>query len=407
MKKLSLLLFAILLISANLSAEESPIGKWLLIKVEIEGTTQNLFSEVEFKDDGYISMEGRVFGEWEYNNKAKSITIESDMIKEFAGTRTINKLNIKEMVLVGPKVKMYFERLDPKKILKDNTNSGLEGTWKTSMNNMDQTIIFDLPKSITITETNTGSVSTSKGEWIFNSDDNSLILMTRFDGLRGKVKIEEVTEKKLVINSNDEIIKATKLEKSKVKIERLTFNEGDFYDDNGDYKYYGSEEKLPWQDVYMEIQKMEEVASLTYSMSTLIENTETFDTKTLSAIVSANASEGYMEMDNIFNGFDRNNLPEDYEMTVSQINIDEGNYDKKLFPFETSTFRVVDQKVEITTLAGTFTCTSVEFIGSFDENIKIWMINDKLGVIAKVIKDSPGNFGHYIVYDLIEVKLKK
>jgi hypothetical protein len=32
------------------------------------------------------------------------------------------------------------------------------------------------------------------------------------------------------------------------------------------------------------------------------------------------------------------------------------------------------------------------------------MIKDKLGVIAKIIKDKSGTFGHYHTYELTEIK---
>ncbi|NOR73842.1 MAG: hypothetical protein GQ525_01650, partial [Draconibacterium sp.] len=88
MKKITLLFIMFLLISGAVSAKETSIaGKWLLTKVEMDGNIEEVYSDIEFKADGYVEMEGRVFGEWKYNKKAKSVTIKSEMIKEFAGER--------------------------------------------------------------------------------------------------------------------------------------------------------------------------------------------------------------------------------------------------------------------------------------------------------------------------------
>jgi len=404
MKKTTLLLFAMLMISASITAKKTPVGKWLLAKVEMEGKTQEIYSEVEFKNDGYISMDGMVFGEWKYNKKSNTITIESDMIKEFAGERKIDKLNKKELVLTDSKTKMYFEKLLPKKILKDNTNSGLQGTWKATMNDMNQTIIFELPKSIRIIETGDGSESTSRGEWIYNSDDKSLILMTRFNGLRGKVSLEKISEKEFVINSNGTKVIATKLEKSKTTIERLSFTEEDFYTEEGEPKYSEDVQKLPWiEDNYKMIQDMEEVISLTYTMSTLIKNTDTFDTVELVSAVSSQPSDARMVMDNIFIGFDRQSAPDDYEMPTVTFDLNQDNWDKNLYPFIATSYRVISQNEETTVSAGTFVCTTIEFVGDREENIKIWMVNDKPGIVAKAIKESTDPFGD-VEYNMFELK---
>ncbi|MCF6357375.1 MAG: DUF3108 domain-containing protein, partial [Draconibacterium sp.] len=89
--------------------------------------------------------------------------------------------------------------------------------------------------------------------------------------------------------------------------------------------------------------------------------------------------------------------PDDYEMPIAKYGGEVG-----LFPFESETYRIVG-KEEIKTPAGTFNCTAIEAIGDFDESLKIWMINDKPGIIAKVIKDKSGTFGHFIVFELSEI----
>ena len=153
MKKLSLLLFVLFTISSVISAKEtSVVGKWMLTKVEMDGNMEEVYSDIEFKDDGYVEMDGRVFGEWEYNKKAKSITIKSEMIKEFAGERKVSRHNKNELVLSGPKTKLFFIKLDNEKIKTDNKNSNLEGSWKIITESGFKILIFELPDLLSIKE---------------------------------------------------------------------------------------------------------------------------------------------------------------------------------------------------------------------------------------------------------------
>jgi hypothetical protein len=147
------------------------------------------------------------------------------------------------------------------------------------------------------------------------------------------------------------------------------------------------------------LESLKNIKQLTYDFSTLVdEDAGAFDTKTLTANVVVNMDEETVEFDDIFKGTDRASVSDDEEMPVSEF-----SPDNSLFPFEDNSFRVAGQE-EITTPAGTFKCTTVETTGHFDEVIKLWMINDKPGVIAKVILDEPGHFGHYKVFELTEIK---
>ncbi len=222
--------------------------------------------------------------------------------------------------------------------------------------------------------------------------------MTNDNDLKGLNKIVKQTKTDLSLENNGKIVNAVKSEKSNIVINRLSFSEEDFYDENGEYKYYEEEGKLPWQDYFKVLTNMEKVKQLSYNFSTLINGTETFDTKKLATNIVTSADDGTISFDNIFVGFDKENTPDDYEMPIAKYGVEVG-----LSPFESDTYRIVG-KEEIKTPAGTFNCTAIEAIGDFDENLKIWMINDKPGIIAKVIKDLPGSFGHYWVFELTEIK---
>jgi hypothetical protein len=440
MRRIYVLLLVLLAVSAGLSAKEtSVVGSWLLTKVEEKGKTEEVYAQIVFKDDGYAEWEGRVFGKWTRNKK--TFTIESEMIKEIAAEWKISTLNDGELILTKSGSKLNFVKFDKAKIEEANKNSGLEGIWKVdeiiysgnnevaeeavkepveeeteeaveesavengaeewedTEDNVEKSFIFSLPNNIKILEVFGGGTSTGSGTWMYNDSDKSLIVIARDENLRGKSKVVKLTEKELVIENKMGTVMATKVEQKNIKIERLEFTESDFYDENGDYKYGGDVEKLPWEDYYLVLESLKDIKQLTYDFSTLVdEDAGGFDTKTLTANIVVNMDEETIEFDDVFKGTDRTSISEDEEMPIV-----EADPDNSLFPFEDNSFRVAGEEA-ITTPAGTFNCTAVETTGHFDEVIKFWMINDKPGVIAKVILDEPGHFGHYKVFELTEIK---
>jgi hypothetical protein len=203
--------------------------------------------------------------------------------------------------------------------------------------------------------------STSKGMWI--AKENTLNLIGILENISGLSTLIKVAKKEIVFKNEEKIYTFKKVIQNATNIERLTFTSADFYDENGDYKYYDDEQKLPWQDTSQMIEHLSNVKQLVYQFSTLIDNTKSFDTKTLTADVLANETEQTLSIDYIFNGYDRYNLPDD---TALQPNKYDGY--SKLFPFEDNSFRIVGEK-QTTTAAGTFTCTVLEVAGSFDEKI--------------------------------------
>ncbi len=399
MKKITFTFITLLMISATISAKEkSVIGTWLLTTVEEKGKVEEAYSEITFKDDGYAEWNGRVFGKWEHNNK--SFIIESEMIKEFAGEWKVSKYKNGELVLTKPGSKLSFIKLDKAKIEEENKNSGLEGSWKIITESGFKILMFKLPDLLSIKEDFGGGSSSGGGTWIYNSTDKSLLIMANDNELRGLNKVVKQTDNELELENKGNITKALKLEKSNIAIERLSFSEEDFYDENGNYKYEDEDGKLPWDDYYATITNMAKVKQLVYNFSTLLEGTETFDTKKLTANIETNIEEEFMSFENIFIGFDKESTPEDNEMPIEYFNTD-----SKLFPFTSYTYRVVDDQ-EITTKAGTFNCTVIEAIGDFDENLKLWMIKDKPGILAKVVRDKPGSIGYFIVFELAQIVYK-
>ncbi|MDX2415385.1 MAG: hypothetical protein QNK33_09370 [Bacteroidales bacterium] len=196
----------------------------------------------------------------------------------------------------------------------------------------------------------------------------------------------------------------TSLGQGKVKIEKLNFSESDFFDNDGNYLYEMEYDKLPWQNTYDMLNNFMNMKQLVYKHSELIDGTKKFSSSILRADVRVVEVEDLIDVDNIFYGYDRYNLPEDAALPPNDINIDH-NYNA-LYPLSDGSFRVIGEET-ITTEAGSFECTVIEVISSLRGQLqKVWMINNSPGVYARVISQLKGSYEFYWVFELQEIVRK-
>ncbi|VAW22917.1 hypothetical protein MNBD_BACTEROID04-846 [hydrothermal vent metagenome] len=405
MKKLIYISIAFIAFIGTINAQKSKlVGSWLLTKAEVRTEVQKPYQITNFNEDGKFTIMGIEVGTWGYNKSNNAIVMKSEFDKDFNGEGKILKLTEKELIVNKDGVKMFYKKIDMTTVVANNKNSRLIGMWEFKdipYDGANTFVTFNEPDEFTILQKEEGMETTLRGTWIFDMQETSLIMvgLRGEDIFKGENKLIKITDETIQLDNGERLFTAKRKLKSNIKIERLTFSEKDFYNDDGDYKYEDDEQKLPWDDFYKMIDELVTIKQLVYNYSTLIKGSTSFETKTLTANVNANIEEEKVSIDNVFKGYDSYNLPDD---TAMQPN----NYDQynKLFPLEEDTFRVVGEE-EITVAAGTFTCTVIEAIGSFDENIKLWMINNKPGILAKVIKDNPDkSFGYYHIYELQEIK---
>ena len=184
------------------------------------------------------------------------------------------------------------------------------------------------------------------------------------------------------------------------RIERINFNQDMFIDQDENYKYEADEEKLPWKSSYEMMMSLINTDQLIYKYANLIEDTEIFENKTLKADIKTNEDAQMLSIDFIFRGYDRYNLPEDADLAPNQLDF---RFDNKIYPLKDLLLRI-SGKETITTNAGTFKCTLIEAYSNLsEESYKLWMINDKPGIYAKIIADKAGMFGHYHVFELSKI----
>jgi hypothetical protein len=401
MKKLIYISIAVITFIGSITAQETTkaTGEWLLTKIVTNGDYQNVGQLVDFNQDGKLYIQEMPFGTWSYNLKKNTLNLDAEKL---SGSYDLEVCSDTNMQLTLKEKELYFTRINREKIQKDNEASGLIGLWEYVNEQEDQMhhlVQFKAPDEISLIEKDENMESRYSGIWFYKPEKGQLIIIGQMKGIRGINTEVTITENEVNFINNKIPTTLKKVKQEANKIEHLTFSEDDFYDEDGDYKYYDDEQKLPWQDVYEMIDVLQNVKQLVYKQSTLVEGTQSFETKTLKADVNASFDNEALSIDYIFDGYDRYNSPDDYQLPPNKWD----SYASKLYPYKEVTYRVKGDE-EVIVPAGTFTCTVVEALGSFDENIKMWMVNDKPGIIAKIIKDKPGSFGHYNIYELQEIK---
>lgn len=250
------------------------------------------------------------------------------------------------------------------------------------------------------------------GSWEFSKKQNAIIMSSTLDNdFNGKAAIVKISKSELVYKKDEATLHFKRLVAADLQPEaraeepvnfppRLTFVEAEFFTEDGEYKHYDDEEKLPWRDIDKMLIRMASVKQLVYKFSKLDGDATVFTEQTLTAHVNSNPEEQALSIDYIFHGFDRYNLPDDVALQPNN------EYSNLLYPEEEDTFRVAGIE-QVTTPAGTFDCTVVEVAGRFETRKKLWMINSKPGIYARIITDKPGKFGQYSVFELLEIKMKK
>lgn len=400
---IAIALLSVLGISQTFGENKSIPGDWLLTKVESANGPQEVYTPVTFGKNGDFVVMGMKMGTWKNDKKSKVISIVSEQFREISGENRILKFDNDFMVLENKGAKMYFQRMDKVKIESENKNSGLMGAWKLSSEKPDveRIIKFTPPDNFSYVEKEPGMETSGNGTWVYDQKKNSLLLIARIEGLAKKYSLSDKSEKGFTMKSEKAVIKAVNVPAAS-KVERLSFNKDDFYGADGSFKYDDDNKLSPqWLDAHEMMQYLTNVHQLTYQYRLLNEATGVFITKNLVSDVKADEANQSISIDYVFSGRDKNNVSHDEQLTSNKIK-PEQNYNK-LFPEKEMNFRVTGQET-ITVPAGTFHCTVIEALGDFDEYRKLWMIDDKPGVYARIIADKPGDFGSYSVYELQEIK---
>lgn len=402
MKTTFLLITLITLQIFSYAQEKKIVGEWLLTKVEVDGKIQEPYVVQEFLVNGNVLSMGVEFATWSYVKESNSIELKSERNKDFNGTVKILKLKGDQMILSKETAKMFYTKIDAEQIAKQNKLSGVEGLWRIENLASSKLITFKLPDLYTYVESGDGISSTGSGTWIFNKDEGMLIVIGR-DEIRGKCTVVLKDSEKMVLkNGNNTFFTLSKESSNSGEIEHLTFDKKAFSTDQAYDRTEADAEKLPWKDKMEMMMSLVDLKQLTYKFSSLVEDVETFEHKTFIAEVHSIPAEQSLSIDNIFEGYDRHNLPEDSEFSANKLDL--GGYSNNLYPVKDENFRISGTET-VTTPAGTFDCLVIEMVVNYEVRRKLWMIKDKPGIYAKVIAENDDDFfGYYHMYELQSIE---
>ena len=404
-QRASILIALIFLVFNAYGQTEKITGSWLMIKAEIEGEVQTPYFVTEFNEDGKMIIMGMEAGTWTYNKASHTVEMKSDLDKDFNGTGKIIALTENELQILKDGANLFYRKIDLTNISTGNKDSGLMGTWEfkdVPYPEVNTLVTFKEPDEFSIILREEGMTSNLSGTWIFDKKEMSLLMigLRGEDTFNGENKVIKITDDTIELENNRKTYKAKLKAENTQEIEQLSFTESDFFNEAGVYKYESDLEKLPWLNWDEMKADLLHVEQLIYNYSQLINGTDVFDSRILTANVHASLEEEGFEIDNIFNGYDRYDLPKDAEWPENS------NFYVPLYPLNESLFRITGNE-QITTPAGTFDCLVLEAVNESGFLNKLWMIKDRIGVFAKIIDVDPDvTFGHYSVYELQEIKRK-
>lgn len=244
----------------------------------------------------------------------------------------------------------------------------------------------------------------SVGKWECDEDLKILIMESTVDkDFNGEAKILNLNEGKLAYEKDEAVLNFVKAEMKKpdnTPIPELGYSYMDFLDSDGGDKYLEDGDKLPWtlDQIYVDLKNVKEMV---YNIDHFVPNhgktdswTNSYKTEYLSPTELSIREYSYFQNDYV-----------DMDEKVFPLD-DETQNQKVFFPMNDPEFYRVIGIEDYKTSLGVFKCTVVEGIGDFDLKVKYWMINNKPGVFAKIIKSkTEGNpLGYTNVYELKEIK---
>ena len=395
MKKTSIILLLLMLTTVISAQREKLIGSWLMVKAEINGTVEEPFFIMDFKENGKTEAMEMELGTWSYNEKNNSIVMESTFDKDFNGEAKIVKLTDEELVVNKDGAKLFYTRINESEAIENNKNSNLFGVWRVK-DTGDETILikFEEPNNFVEITASEGMSSKAQGTWSFNPTEKSVIFVGFSHLLKGKHQINELTEESLILEKDGNSITAVKEKSDDSKIERLTFEYEDFPEEE-----VASEYNLPWLELYDMIDSLEDVKFIKYKKGSLVEELNTFKYGTIFSKIKVNSEKQSVTFTNfVVELNDTMQYSEDHKGRLAE------SYNQFFPKEEPWPYRIIGIE-KVTVPAGTFECTVVEGFNGEDK-IKYWLINNKPGIYAKYIIEGLEMFDDlkYQVYELEEIK---
>ena len=392
-KLLALIVLAAFVVTAQAQIH-GVAGSWLMMTAEMKGKVSHPYQTADFRKDGRLIMMGIEVGNWKVDHKTNRLIFQSKMDKDFNGAAKIIKLTANELVIDKDGSKFYYSKVDHDAIARANKNSLLAGQWRLLDSEYPVALLkLALPDSFIVVQASANETDERQGSWIFNPKENSIIFIGFSHLLRGKNQIIKFGKNQLTLKSGEKTVRAEKLSESAEPIERLTFKEEDFPEEQDE-----NQSNLPWTDFDTMVQFLNTVASVQYKNGKLVKDfNRLIYTRTILSKIKTDVQKPIVEFTNlsIAEG-DTSQFSQNYKGDLQESYND-------FFPRnELQPYRIVGTK-KVTVPAGTFLCSVVEGIDG-EKKVKLYMIDDMPGIYAKIIEENMDPLDGDVDYHVTELE---
>ncbi len=379
-------LFLVLLLftpfSTLFSQSTALSGTWLLTRAETPQGIQEPWLIFDLTPDGRIILMQMEMGSWSYDAGKQTLIFSSEINPKLTGKYRIVKLDDRTLVTDREGTKLFYTRLDSQAVAAANTGSSLAGLWEVESKEPAFTFLkFSLPDEFTSVRLSGGMTESYAGNWIWDPGAGELILITLDRAFRGRNKLTLRGDKLTLRTPGGETLVATRSREDQNTIEPLTFTEDELPEESDD-----SSLPAAWKDFDSMVDYLKGIRELHYRLGRPVHETGTiFYTPLLERITVDTQRPSVRFTKYTVAPGDTNQYAEKYKGGLT------GMYDLFFPENEIGPFRITGTE-EITVPAGTFTCTVVEGMDG-DTKVKYWMINDKPGIFARIVRETPDPFG--------------
>jgi len=388
MKQVSFLIF-VLSLWTTFAQNKSVQGDWLVTRLQNAGKTGTPYIIQSFKADGKMLFRDYEIGTWKQSGNA--LHLQSKMYPVFNGDFKIIKADSNRLIIKSKQTEASLIKYDITQLQSDKQYQNLTAAWK--FGGTDTNILHLRPNGkYTLLSIGTDMNMSSKGNWYF-IPGNTFVLQGNPDFLSGKDSIVQQGKDYMEVINHETHYQLEKMPEHK-PIEHLTFKEEDFSEENVDA------EKLPWREFAYMQDYLSKVKTLRYNKYDYYSDVDAFVTTEVFTEIKKNEksiqfadywypNEEAVKLSETVKGY----LQNAYNDFFPQKDLDY--------------YRVINTQEKISVPAGTFICTFVEGMTG-DDKYRYWMINDKPGVFARIIKENDGQFGNafYQKYELTEIITK-
>jgi len=294
--------------------------------------------------------------------------------------------------------------------------SKITGNWqltKVEVNNEIETdvkVVFIFSeKGVLKAARDTESRTIDAGSWKYNKKEKTIVMKSDLDkDFNGDAVVIKINDKELVYKKEGAIWTFSKLAKlnspAKIEMEKptLSFERAEMYDEEGNFNYKEADAKLPWK-IETIVNYLKDYTEMVYNVTGFPDNQDPFAWVESEKI---NYNEVEQTIDVREYSYSQNDYIDMMEDPILMNDLSEYTEGFMFFPKDNLDIYQIVGTEKLETPAGAFECTIVEGYGRFDDKVQYWMVKNKPGVLAKVIKvkDAPVPYGTTNVYILKEIK---